>query len=147
MILVVAGCWIAGWASLGLADPISECMETGHGTPMEGRWNLVSEQERFRLCRDQETDRQKADRVMREWQEEQRRLREKATGKTTPETTGSPAQTEAGAKPEGSPVPQARGTELAPCSRPDGVGECEATPDQILYQIRRSKELEGERKK
>ena len=148
ILITVAVCWTCESPLVVFADPISECMETGRGTYMEGRWDLVPESGRLILCRDQETDRQKADRMMKAWQEEQRRLREE---KAAEKAQAEKAQKEQGTKANGERTPQptesrARGAEnqAAPCARPDIVGECQATPDQILYQLRRSKETGGE---
>jgi hypothetical protein len=44
--------------------------------------------------------------------------------------------------PDARPLPATALPRLAPCSRPDDTSECEATPEQILYQIRRSQEAE-----
>ena len=118
-------------------------METGRGTYFEGRWNLVPEPERFRLCRDQETDRQKADRVMKEWQEQQRRLKEKGSVGEGQQDKGRQGDGASSRKADASQGRQAGVEQPAPCTRPDIVGECQATPDQILYQIKRSKETEG----
>jgi hypothetical protein len=49
------------------------------------------------------------------------------------------AREEPGSEPVTSQVRDAR----VPCERPDVVGECQATSDQILYQIKRSKEAAG----
>jgi hypothetical protein len=148
LILLLIGCGIGQVGQAGSADPISECMQTGRGTYMEGRWNLLAPPDRERLCRYQETDRQKADRVMKEWQEEQRRLQEgKAADKNQQEPgtkanqePGTKASQEPAARPEESQAHGATDDTLAPCASPDTVGECQATSDQILYQIKRSKE-------
>lgn len=144
LILLLAGCSICESPLSVLADPISECMQIGRGTHMEGRWELVPDSERFRLCRDQETDRQRADQEVKQWQEEQRRLQGESTPGKVQQDKGTKRDQETG----GQPVePQERAVgdgELAPCTRPDIAGECRATPDQILYQIRRSKESGGE---
>lgn len=145
VILAAAGCWMIESPLAVFADPFSECMKTGRGTYMEGHWDLVEESGRLIVCRDQETDRQRADRTMKAWEEEQRRLREA--------TSNQKAQGEQGAAAKnGEPTPehgepQARGAsdaQLPPCDRPDSVGECQATPDQILYQIKRSRQTGGQ---
>jgi hypothetical protein len=145
LILSVVGCAIGQAHQARSADPMTECMETGRGTYMEGRWNLASQAMRLHLCRDQETDRQKADRLMKQWQEEQRRLqRERPPGKAEQqrETKGNEEPSRQPAEPEPAGKPAGEG-DLAPCARADVVGECQATPDQILYQIQRSKETGG----
>jgi hypothetical protein len=151
LILSVIGCWIGQAGPAVSADLISECMQTGRGTYMEDRWNLVAPPDRERLCRYQETDRQKADRVMREWQEEQRRLREGTAADKGQQEPGTKTNQEPGTKtnqgpavrPEGSQAHGPTDDTLGPCARPDAVGECRATSDQILYQIKRSKENPG----
>lgn len=49
------------------------------------------------------------------------------------------------APPPASPAPPApRGDEsLSPCARPDSREQCQATPEQIRYQLRRSRERAG----
>ena len=143
LILSVIGCSIGQAGQAGSVGPISECMESGRGTYMEARWNLVAPPERLRLCRDQETDRQRADQETQQWLEQQHRAgEEKAPGKAEqPEATKENAEpSQPPMEPEGD---RTRDGQLAPCMRADIVGECQATPDQILHQIRRSKETNG----
>src|SRR5206468_11054485 len=94
-----------------------ECMETGRGTHAASRWGQVPEVDRLGLCRDQETDRQRIDREIKEWQEEQRRQRDEAARDKKPADalTAPPGQQAKPGESASAPVGPADGA--PPCLR------------------------------
>jgi hypothetical protein len=122
------------------AFAMAECLATGAGLPSapEGKpaWARRDAAARALACREAE----RAHRDRARWEAEHQVARDRARALETGARFRA-ERTRAGLE---APSPPARSSALAgpslpPCPRPDATSECAATPEQILYQIERSR--------
>jgi hypothetical protein len=124
------------------AFALAACLATGAGLPPDAdgprAWARRDLAARTRACADAE----RAHRDRARWETAHQVIRERAQVLDTAARFRS-SRARAGLDPKRAGGPDPAPSRLPPCARPDAPGECTATPEQILYQIQRSRAAAG----
>jgi hypothetical protein len=124
------------------AFALAACLATGAGLPPDGdgpgTWARRDPAARTRACAEAE----RAHRDRARWETAHRVIRERAQVLDTAARFRS-SRARAGLDPKPPAAPDLAPSRLPPCARPDAPGECTATPEQILYQIQKSRAAAG----